>query len=162
MSRALPLTSAGSPVSGTGFFARLRAWLAALRPLRAPDQPRFRAPPAETASAAPCGQLVAFPVRSDALLVKLAELLRSRIAACSPRHDPFLLALSREPWSRLHIDQASYVEVEPGRAVYRLNVELAPVTVLIIETTDFDQIVRFVVEYVNDRLADASAMSSAT
>jgi hypothetical protein len=134
-----------------------------LQPSRETDQPHFRAPPAEAAtSAAPGGQLVAFPVRSDALLVKLADLLRSRIAARSPRHDLFLLALSREPWSRLRIDQASYVEVEPGRAVYRLNVELAPVTSLIIETTEFDQIVRFVIEYVNDRLAEASVVGEAT
>lgn len=143
-----------------GLVARLRAWLPGPCRSRTGDDPHPRTEPA--AAPAPAGQVVAFPRRADALLVRLAELLRPRISARNPRQDLFLLALTREPCCRLRIDHASYVEVVPGREAYRLNVDIPPVTAVVIETTDFDQIVAFVVEYVNGRLAEAAPAGGPT
>jgi hypothetical protein len=168
MARVLKLRASGDPGSGGGFFARLHAWLNAFQ--RSAFQkssgvaggPHVAVPAAGTASPALRGQVLAFPVHGEALLVTLAGLLRSRIAAQNPRDDLFQVALSREPSPHLRLDQAAYIEFEPGRAVYRLVVALGPATTLAIETDDFDQIVAFVVEYVNDRLAESAAAGGAS
>jgi hypothetical protein len=158
MARVLKLRQGGHRGSGGGFFTRLHAWLDAFqRPVEAGRRTHSSALAGGTASAAPAGQVLAFPVRGEALLVTLAGMLRSRIAQ-NPRHDLFDLAVVHEPSPHLRPDRASYVEFEPERAVYRLSVALCPTTALTIETEDFDQIVAFVVEYVNDRLAEFAAV----
>jgi hypothetical protein len=163
MARTLKLKQGDHRGAGRGFFTRLHAWLDAFqRPGQAGGRSRDSAPADGTAGAAPRGQVLAFPVRSEALLVTLAGLLRSRIAAQNARPGLFQFAVVREPSPHLRLDHASYVEFEPGRAVYRLVVALCPVTALTIETGDFDQIVAFVVEYVNDRLAESAALGGAS
>jgi hypothetical protein len=158
MTRVLELWQGGHRGSGRGFFRCLHAWLDAFQnPGDAGRRIQACGPAGGGASAAPAGQVLAFPVRGEALVIALAGLLRSRIAQ-SPRRDLFDLAVVREPSPHLRLDQASYVEFEPGRAVYRLIVALCSTTALTIETEDFDQIVAFVVEYVNDRLAEFAAV----
>ncbi len=176
---------------GTGLFARLRAWFAACQSARAlslpggseagptvvevmPASARVRAaqhPGAQHLQARAPGvpvpgatlsnaKLFAFPVRGEALLVRLADQLRQRVGegAC----DLFLLALSRYPRSRLIIDCDTYVEFDPKRAAFRLVVDMERETRLTIETPDFDTVVKFVAQYVSDRLADPLAMEAAS
>jgi hypothetical protein len=103
-----------------------------------------------------------FPIHGEALLVRLAELLRDRVGnRCSVR-EPFLFAISRQPWSRLTIDRMSYVEFAVGRAEFRLAIEVAPNTSITITTFDFDALVEFAVQYVSARLADARALEMAS
>lgn len=104
--------------------------------------------------AAPTGILLQFPVRGEALLVRLADLLRSRIADRKLERDPLLLRISRCPGSRLSIDRTAYVEFLADRCVYCVAIEAQPDTKVTVETTDFDTVVKFVVQYVAERLSE--------
>jgi hypothetical protein len=106
--------------------------------------------------------LLPFPIHGEALLVRLAELLRHRVGNDGPRHDPFLFALTRRPQSRLTLDVRSYVEFVNSRSEFRLAIDAAPNTSIIITTTDFDALVEFVVQYVCSRLAEAPALEAAS
>ncbi len=108
----------------------------------------------------PTAMLLPFPIHGEALLVKLADQLRSKIAASAPGCDEgaratFLLTLSRRPCVRLTIDAAAYVEFHAGPAIYHLVIELVQDTTIAIQTSDFDTVVKFVAQYVTDRLSDA-------
>lgn len=153
MARALETRHGGGSDRETGFFGRLRMWLDAFQADAADRHP------ADAAPAAPA-RVLDFPLRRDALLVELAVLLKGRIAH-NPRRELFELTLVRAPWLQLRLDPGSYVEYHPGQATYRLVVALGPATDLTIETAEFDQVVAFVVEYVNDRLADAAGRGEA-
>jgi hypothetical protein len=100
------------------------------------------------------GIVLQFPVRGEALLVRLADLLRSRIADRRLERDPLLLRISRCPGSRLSIDRTAYVEYLADRCVYCVAVEAQPDTRVTVETTDFDTVVKFVVQYVAARLSE--------
>jgi hypothetical protein len=104
--------------------------------------------------AAPSGILLQFPVRGEALLVRLADLLRSRIADRGVERDPLLLLISRCPGSRLSIDRSAYVEFLADRCMYCVAIEAQPDTRVTVETTDFDTVVKFVVQYVAERLSE--------
>jgi hypothetical protein len=104
--------------------------------------------------AAPSGVLLRFPVRGEALLVKLADLLQSRTANRGLERDPLLLLISRCPGSRLSIDRAAYVEFLADRCTYYVAIEAQPDTRVTLETTDFDTVVKFVVQYVAERLSE--------
>ncbi len=106
--------------------------------------------------------LLPFPIRGEALLVRLAELLRQRVAGRTPWHNSFVLTMSRTPRSRLTIDHATYVEFDPRRATYCVVVEAAPDTTITVDTTDFDTAVKFVTQYVVDRLSDAATVEIAS
>ncbi|HEX3506695.1 MAG TPA: hypothetical protein VHU22_25210 [Xanthobacteraceae bacterium] len=108
----------------------------------------------------PSAVLLPFPIRGEALLVRLAELLRHRVGNDGPRHDPFLFALSRRPQSRLTLDVQSYVEFVSSREEFRLAIDVAPNTSITITTADFDTLVEFVVQYVCSRLAEAPALEA--
>jgi hypothetical protein len=103
-----------------------------------------------------------FPIRGEALLVRLAEGLRSNVGHGQPLQDPFLFALSRRPQSRLTLDRQSYVEFIAGRAEFRLAIDVAPNTSIAITTGDFDALIEFVVQYVSTRLAEAPALEVAS
>lgn len=106
--------------------------------------------------------VLAFPLRGEALLVRLAELLRSRIADREPERNPMLLTMSRCPGSRLSIDRDAYVEFDASRSSYRLAIEAAPNTIVTLDTTDFDTVVKFVVQYVTERLSALATLEVAS
>ncbi len=105
--------------------------------------------------------ILPFPIHSEALLVKLADVLRSRIADRSPERNPLLLLISRGPASRLWIDRTAHVEFRGDRSTYHFAVEADLETTVTLETTDFDTLVRFVLEYVAGRLSEPTALEAA-
>jgi hypothetical protein len=111
---------------------------------------------------APVGNLLQFPVRGEALLVRLADLLRSRVADRKLEYDPLLLRISRCPEYRLSIDRYAYVEFLGDRCVYCVAIEAQPDTRVIVETTDFDTVVNFVVQYVAARLSEKALLEVAS
>jgi hypothetical protein len=152
-------------ISG-GLLLRMRAWFgaAAAAGSAAPrDVASCEAPSTcMQADRAQTAVLLPFPIRGEALLVKLAELLRIRIANRMLRRDPLLLDISRQSHSRMSIDRAAYVEFHANRAIYHIVVETMPDTTIRVETTDFDTVVKFVVQYIDERLADALTLEAAS
>ncbi|ABD88465.1 hypothetical protein [Rhodopseudomonas palustris] len=155
--------------TGGRLLRRVRAWFAAGIPACevAPGEPREVEPRSvvpetvgvdDTKSAI----LLPFPIHGEALLVKLADLLRDRVANRASARDGFLLTVSRTPHSRLLIDDASYVEFHAHRSMYHLVVEAGLDTTVMLDTTDFDTLVQFVVQYINGRLSDSTALEVAS
>jgi hypothetical protein len=151
---------------GGGLLLRMRAWFGA-------GAAAYRAAPRDVASyeASPAlvlpassqtAKLLPFPIRGEALLVKLAELLRARIASRSLEQDPFWLEISRCSHPRMSIDRSAYVEFQTGRATYHVVVETMPDTTIRVETSDFDTVVKFVLQYIDERIADALALEVAS
>jgi hypothetical protein len=112
----------------------------------------------EQGSAATGGVILPFPIHGEALLVKLAAVLRSRIADRSSEWDPLLLEMSRCPRSRLSIDSRAYIEFHQDCCEYRAVIEASRETKVILETVDFDALVDFVLPYVVARLAEPAAL----
>jgi hypothetical protein len=117
--------------------------------------------------------VLAFPLRGEALLVRLAELLRRRVAdratGSGMERDPLLLMMSRSPGSRsrypgsrLSIDRCAYVEFDTDRSAYRVAIEAAPDTTISLDTTDFDAVVNFVVQYVAERRSAQTVLEVAS
>jgi hypothetical protein len=94
-----------------------------------------------------------FPIYGEALLVRLADLLRRHVGNRTPVDNPFLFSLSRRPGSWLAIDHRSWVEFVASRAEFHFQVEVAPNTSITIRTIDFNALVEFVVQYVSAQLA---------
>jgi len=105
------------------------------------------------------GVLLPFPIHGEALLVKLADLLRSHVGDNGPRRDPFLFSVSGR--GRLRIDRVAHVDFNPDEAEFRAAIEAVPKTRVILETTDFDALVDFVVQYVAARVAEAKTLGTA-
>jgi hypothetical protein len=103
-----------------------------------------------------------FPIHGEALLVRLADVLKSRLADRSPEYDPLVFTMSRGPRSRLSIDRMAYVEFYNDRAEFRAAIEASPRTKVILETADFDAVVDFVGQYVSARLAEVPALEVAS
>jgi hypothetical protein len=120
------------------------------------------APPHDIGSRARTGMVLPFPIHGEALLVKLAEELRSRVAERGPEWDPLLLQMSHWPRSRLSIDRTAYIEFHPDRVEYRAVIEASGETRVILETVDFDALVNFVQLYVVARPAEAAALEAAS
>jgi hypothetical protein len=112
--------------------------------------------------AVPDGILLQFPVRGEALLVRLADLLRSRITNCKLERDPLFLKISRSPEYRLSIDGSGYVEYRADRCAYCVAIEPQADTRVTMETTDFDTVVKFVVQYVAGRLSEQVLLEAAS
>jgi hypothetical protein len=108
------------------------------------------------------GVVLRFPIRGEALLVRLADLLRSRLADRSPEHDPLMFTISRGLRSRLSVDRTAYVEFHNDRAEFRVAIEASPQTRVILETADFDAVVDFVGQYISARLAEFPALEVAS
>jgi hypothetical protein len=140
-----------------GLLLRMRAWLSAAWHARGDTVSEHGGPVRIDRSAGvdTAAVVLSFPIRGEALLVKLATSLRVRIAATAPQHNPFLLKMMRAPHSRLMIDQASFIEYQPHRGAFYVVVEAAPDTTITLETTDFDSLVEFVAQYVDERLCEA-------
>jgi hypothetical protein len=113
--------------------------------------------------AAPAGGIILpFPVRGDALLVKLAEVLRRRIAVPGTSGDGRLPVLSHEPELRLWIDDDAHVVFDARRSEFDLTIETPGGARMIIQTADFDVLVTYVVQYVADRLSGDHAVEVAS
>ena len=123
-------------------------------PVAAGNEPRAVAAVARRDHALQSCVLLQFPVRGEALLVRLADLLRTCIADRGLERDPLFLLISRCPGSRLSIDRSAYVEFLADRCVYHVAIEAQPDTRVTVETADFDTVVRLVVEYVAERLSE--------
>jgi hypothetical protein len=108
------------------------------------------------------GIILPFPIHGEALLVKLTEVLRNRIADRGLERDTLLPQLSRRPWSRLSIDRQAYVEFHEDRGEYCAVIEASLGTKVIIETADFDVVVDFVLQYVTGRLAEPAELEAAS
>lgn len=106
------------------------------------------------------GVLVPFPIHGEALLVKLADVLRNRLANPRSERDPLLLKMSRDPTSRLAIDDAAYVEFLSDQATYHVVIEAGSDTKVMLDTTDFDTLVRFVAQYVTERPAELATLEA--
>ncbi|UGY06230.1 hypothetical protein [Bradyrhizobium quebecense] len=109
----------------------------------------------------PRGEVVAFPVHGEALLVKLADLLRRGVAGREPADNPLWLTISRCPWARLSIDATAYVDYLSEVETFHAAIEAGPDTKVILKTTDFDALASFVMQYVNDRLLDRASVEAA-
>jgi hypothetical protein len=119
------------------------------------------AQPHDIGSPARTGSVLPFPIYGEALLVRLAEELRSRVADRGPEWDPLLLQMSRRPRSRLSIDRTAYIEFHQDRVEYRAVIEVSRETRVVLETADFDALVKFVQLYVA-RPAETAALEVAS
>ena len=108
--------------------------------------------------AGPPGTLLPFPLRGEALLVKLADELRDRFTDGALSREPLSLTMSRCPESRLSIDRDAYVEFHADLALYHVAIETAPDTRIMLDTTNFDTAVNFVAHYIAGRLPAPEAM----
>jgi hypothetical protein len=107
------------------------------------------------------GKLLQFPIRGEALLVRLADLLRHQAASRCIGHDSLQLTVSRGPTMRLSIDDTAYVEFNADTCSYYVAVAAAPDTLLTLESSDFDTIVSFVVQYVRGCRAEPAFLVAA-
>jgi hypothetical protein len=159
MMRPAPTRNTAEPATiAGGLLLRLRAWLASGASVPRDVQPSDAAQLDHATTAT----LLPFPIHGEALLVKLAELLRNRVTQLAASGSPFNLTISRAARSRLLIDDSSYVEFHPRCSAYHVVVEAAPATTVTIVTTDFDTLVQFVVQYVEGRLAEHAALEVAS
>lgn len=150
---------------GGGLLLRMRAWLAAVRTagvVHASERGGGVSVVGDDGKPPCVAVVLPFPIRGEALLVRLADLLRSRVANYSAGRHAFLLTMSRAPRSCLVIDRASYVEFHAGRSMYHVVVEAASETTVTLDTTDFDTLVQFVVQYINGRLSELRALEVAS
>ncbi|WPO40269.1 hypothetical protein [Tardiphaga sp. 42S5] len=107
------------------------------------------------------GTVLQFPLRGEALLVRLAELLRRRVAELVPQFDCLSLTLSHRPLLRLSIDDNAYIEFDTHSTEFDLVIEAPSGTRMIIQTTDFDAVVKFVLQYVVEKLSDEIMLEAA-
>jgi hypothetical protein len=128
----------------------------------ASDEGSVTAPSQDQNSPPKSGVILPFPIHGEALLVKLAEVLRSRVADGGQEWDPLLLQMSRCPRSRLSIDRRAYIEFHQDRSEYRAVIEASHETKVILETADFDALVDFVQQYLMGRLAKPASLEVVT
>ena len=106
-------------------------------------------------------KILAFPVRGEALLVKLAEVLRRRIGELG-RPEGLLPTLSHGPELLLWIGDDAHVEFDARRSEYDLTIVAPGGTRMIIQTADFDVLVTYVLQYVVERLSDENRLEVAS
>jgi hypothetical protein len=168
MMRLAPTRNSIELTTGGSLLLRMRAWFTAGAGAAACSaEPRgvasFETPSTFVqADKSQTAVVLPFPIREEALLVKLAERLRARIASRTLQHDSLLLDISRHSHSRMMIDRTAYVEFHAQRATYHVVVETMPDTTIRVETTDFDTVVKFVAQYIDERLADVSMLEAAS
>ncbi|WP_398479510.1 hypothetical protein [Tardiphaga sp.] len=148
-----------------GAFATLWAWLR-----RGASAATVAPVPPDTAARAPAGIdlvqqpgiVLSFPLRGEALLVRLTELLRRRVAELVPQCGRLSLTLSHHPALRLSIDESAFIEFDASSAEFNLVIEAESGTRMIIQTTDFDAVVKFVLQYVVEKLSDDAVLEAAS
>lgn len=148
-----------------GVFATLWGWLrrGASRMIVEPAlQDSGALSPANASLPQEQGIVLPFPLRGEALLVRLAELLRRRVGELVPRSERLSLLLSHHPALRLSIDESAFVEFDAPTAEFNLVIEAPSGTRMIIQTTDFDAVVKFVLQYVVEKLSDDAVLEAAS
>lgn len=105
--------------------------------------------------------ILPFPVRGEALLVKLAEVLRRRVSELG-RTEGLLPTLSHGPDLLLWIGDDAHVEFDARRSEYDLTIAAPGGTRMIIQTADFDVLVTYVLQYVVERLSDENRLEVAS
>jgi hypothetical protein len=70
--------------------------------------------------------------------------------------------LTRRPYPRLTVDRAAYVEFHSARAIYHIVVETVQDTKITVETSDFDTVVTFLLQYIDGRVAEAMVLEAAS
>jgi hypothetical protein len=149
-----------------GAFATLWAWLrrGASRMAAGSAQQDVSAvlSPANVGLVHEPGIVLPFPLRGEALLVRLAELLRRRVEELVPRSERLTLTLSHHPALRLSIDESAFVEFDTRSGEFNLVIEAPSGTRMIIQTTDFDAVVKFVLQYVVEKLSDDAVLEAAS
>ncbi len=123
------------------------------------DKEELPRPVKESEAAA---MVLPFPIRGEALLVKLASHLRAVVEKDGLRPSPFLLAITHVPHARLLIDEMVHAEFDVARGEYRIQVLVTPDTRVTAETSDFDVVVDFIAQYMRERLLEASALEVAS
>ena len=96
------------------------------------------------------------------MLVRLADLLRRRVDELVPRCERLSLTLSHHPMLRLSVDESAYVEFDARSSEFHLVIEAPSGTRMIIETTDFDAVVKFVLQYIVEKLSDDAVLEAAS
>jgi hypothetical protein len=158
------MNTAGQINDTKSAFRTLWSWLRRAGTDSAPES-ASRAAAIEVAAAAKRpepGVVLPFPIRGEALLVKLAELLRRRISELDAQPDGLTLSLSHCPNLRLWLDEDAYVEFDKHTSEYDLVIEAPSGTRLIIQTSDFDALVTFVLQYVMERISDHAPIEVAS
>lgn len=148
-----------------GAFATLWAWLrrGASKVAAEPAlQDTVALSSANDGTAQGAGIVLPFPLRGEALLVRLAELLRRRVAELVPQCERLSLTLSHHPALRLSIDESAFIEFDAPSAEFNLVIEAPSGTRMIIQTTDFDAVVKFVLQYVVEKLSDDAVLEAAS
>jgi hypothetical protein len=103
-----------------------------------------------------------FPIRGEAVLVKLAAHLKGVVEKQQLRRSPFLFAITHTPHARLLIDEMAYAEFDVARGEYRVQVLVTGDTRVTAETSDFDVMVDFIAQYMRERLVETSALEVAS
>jgi hypothetical protein len=120
------------------------------------------APPRAASSSEPTATLLPFPIRGEALLVKLAAHLKSVVERDRLHQSPFLFAMTHVPHARLLIDEMAHAEFDVARGEYRIQVLVSPDTRVTAETSDFDVMVDFIAQYMRERQVETSALGVAS
>lgn len=107
-------------------------------------------------------EVLQFPVHGQAVIVELANRLRRRLHGQGASEGQLLLTLSPSPDIRLRLDASTYVEFVPASAKYRLAVQMAPDSSLVLETTQLDTVAEFAIQYVDGALAAQQAFGRAS
>lgn len=94
-----------------------------------------------------------FPISGEAVLVRLAHVLRDRIGSAGSDGDRLLLTISRGPRCRLTIDDSAYVEFWHDKPSFHVAIEAAPDTTVSLTTDDFDIVVGCIAHYLVEKLA---------
>jgi hypothetical protein len=124
------------------------------------DQPSVRRVPEDTRADEATGkalvaQVLPFPIRGEALLVRLADLLRKRFGGGEYGGNLLLFEITRTPRSRLIIDRSAYVEIlDEFGPIFVVAIAAAPDTTVSVETADLDVVVGLIMHYVGDKLGD--------
>ena len=107
-------------------------------------------------------EVLQFPIHGQAVIVELASRLRRRLHGRDASEGQLLLTLSPSPETRLRLDASTYVEFVPASAKYRLAVQMAPDSSLVLETSQFDTVAEFALQYVDGALAARQSFGRAS
>lgn len=143
-------------VAARGRLTQMDAGAVANLPERNTELSRGAKEPGATAA------LLPFPIRGEALLVRLATRLKAVVEKDQLRRSPFLFAITHSPHARLLIDEMAHAEFDAVSREYRVQVLVTPDTRVTAETSDFDVMVDFIAQYMRERLLETSTLEVAS
>ena len=104
--------------------------------------------------------VVLLPLNGRRLLAQLAQELRADLDTAAEDDDPLLFTLTQGPEQRLWIDSTAHVDVRDDQLPYRVVLGDVLTTRIILETSDFAEVRKFVCQYL--LLTRAGTAGSAT